>query len=201
MNLRLAGFLTLIFCWQFSYSQDIIPTDVRNVTKLTFFNPGISYEMRIAKFQTLYVQLFMNTSASFSYSSSMGSNSSFYFDPAATIQYRYYYNGKRRADRGKRTEMNSMNYLTSVFETVFSKRPFSKFRYIEDNRRAIYSLGLAWGFQRNYFRRFSLDLNFGLGYYLTKVTTQVSPKILTETAGQISPIGQVNLGFWLNKKK
>jgi len=201
MNSKLNVLVTLIFCWQYSYSQDTTHTDVTNVTKVTLFNPGISYEMRIAKFQTLYVQLFMGVSGKFEYSSSLGNTSTFYFDPAVTLQYRYYYNGKRRMARDKRTEMNSMNYVTLALGTVFSKMPFSKFRYIEKNRRAINSFRLAWGFQRNYQRRFSLDLNLGLGYYFTKVTTQLSPQILTETAGIISPTGQLNIGLWLNKRK
>src|SRR5690349_17325498 len=43
-------------------------TDASNVTRVTVFNPGLSYEARIARSQTVYVQGFMNMSGYFSYS-------------------------------------------------------------------------------------------------------------------------------------
>ena len=200
MNFKLL--LATLFMSANCFSQDKYELHTANVTKVTFINPGFSYEKTIAKFQTLYAQAFMNTSASFSYSSSLGSNSKFYFDPAATLQYRYYYNGAKRLAKGKRTEMNSMNYLTAVFESVFSKRHTHKVNYVEKNIRPINSLGLAWGLQRNYKKRFSLDLYVGLGYLFTTETIPSGYGVTTvENVGQITPMGQLNIGLWLNRKK
>lgn len=171
-----------------------------DVLKITFLNPGVSYEKSIAKSQTLYGQVFMNTSGYFSYSSSRGYSSKFYFDPALTIQYRFYYNGKRRLKKGKRIEMNSMNYLTALFEGVLSKRPFAT--GVEDiKRRTISSFGLAWGFQRNYKRRFSFDMHLGLATYFGKSVVRTYPQIIRENTSQLSFASQINIGIWLNKKE
>ena len=164
--LRLVLFLIVIYIFPIkSFSQEKVYTT--RVTKLTFFNPGVSYEQPIGPKQTLYGQLFMNTSFSYSYSSSLGSDFLLYIDPASTLQYRYYYNGNKRVLKGKRTQMNSMNYVNAVFEANFSSRPFHT-NPIETHRRFINSLGLAWGLQRNYPKRFSLDLYFGFGYVFAK---------------------------------
>ena len=186
-----------------SYSQKNIETDVTNVSKVTFFNPGLSYEARIGRHQTLYGQVFMNTSVSYSYSSNFGSSSTLYIDPAVTIQYRYYYNQKRRENAGKRIQMNSLNYVSGIFETVFSKARVKSSTYDENNRRPINHLGFVWGLQRNYKKRFSLDLNLGLGYLFAKQTTInfYNNQTIKENVGMLTPLGQINLGIWLNKIK
>ena len=186
------------------FSQDKDEATVTNVTKVTFINPGLSYELKIAKLQSLYAQAFMNTSGSFSASGSQGIKSKFYFDPAFDVQYRYYYNSKKRAEKGKRTEMNSMNYLTAAFEMVLSKRHPHYVNYVENNIRPINTIGLAWGFQRNYKNRFSLDFYAGLGYLFTKETIP-NPSSFGQTViehvGQISLLSQINIGMWLNRRK
>lgn len=183
------------------FSQDKGKPGVTDVTKATFLNPGISYEKRIGKFQSLYGQAFMNTSFGVGFSSSLGNTSYIYFDPALTIQYRYYYNFAKREAKGKRTAMNSLNYVCAILETVFSKAAISSSYYPETNRRAINTFGLAWGFQRNYKKRFSLDLNLGGGYFYTKVTTMDNAgQFISENTGQFTTVGQLNLGFWLNKR-
>ncbi len=175
--------------------------DITNVTKATFFSPGISYEKRIGKLQSLYTQVFMATSFAIGYSSSFGNTSYIYFDPAITFQYRYYYNYKAREDKGKRTEMNSLNYIAGILETTFSKGSISSSYVTEKDRRAINVFGIAWGFQRNYLKRFSLDINFGPGYLYTTVTTMDDTgQLTTKNAGQFTTVGQVTLGFWLNKR-
>jgi hypothetical protein len=59
--------------------------------------------------------------------------------------------------------------------------------------RSLNSFGIAWGISRNYKKRFSLDLSIGPGYYYTKRTTV--------SEGGITLVGQISLGFWLNKRK
>jgi hypothetical protein len=175
---------------------------ITDVIKITLINPGFSYEKNIGKLQSLYAQAFMNTSFGIGYSSSLGNTSYVHFDPAISLQYRYYYNLNSRLAKGKRTEMNSLNYLTSIIETTFSKGRISPAHFDETKRRAINALGLAWGFQRNYPRRFSLDLNFGAGYLYGKVTTMdLSGQSLSKNSGRFTTVGQFNLGFWLNRKK
>jgi hypothetical protein len=45
--------------------------------------------------------------------------------PALALQYRYYYNAARRRAKGKRTEMNSLNYVSALVETDFYKENVS----------------------------------------------------------------------------
>lgn len=199
---RIVLCICLFFCSSHCFSQHKIESDVTNVTKATFFNPGVSYEKKIGKFQTLLANAFLNTSFSIGYSSSLGTISSLSFDPAFILQYRYYYNYNQRQKKGKRTEMNSLNYLSPTFETIFSKIRISESHLIEKNRRAINTLGVVWGIQRNYKKRFSLDLNLGGAYLFTTATVlNNTGQAIKENVGKFISLGQLNLGFWLNKRK
>jgi len=193
--------LLLILISTYCFSQDRGNPDITDVIKATFLNPGVSYEKRIGKFQSLYAQAFMNTSFAIGYSDALGNTSSIHFDPALALQYRYYYNSAKREAKGKRTEMNSLNYISSILETTFSKGSISSSYYAEKNRRAINILGIAWGFQRNYKKRFSLDFDLGIGYLFTKGTTiDYTGQYITKNIGQFTTVGQLNLGFWLSKR-
>ena len=69
------------------------------------------------------------------------------------------------------------------------------------NLKPVNTVGLAWGLQRNYEKRFSLDMSFGLGYYFTRGTFQDdSGATFTKNYGEFTPVINVDLGFWLNKK-
>jgi hypothetical protein len=183
------------------FCQGIGNSDITDITKVTFFNPGISYEKKIANFQSLYAQLFMNTSFSIGYSDAFGFTSSLHFDPAATLQYRYYYNANRRGERRKNTKMNNLNYVSFITEIVSITEwlPFSD--HFEKKHRALNNFGLIWGLQRNYHNRFSLDLNVGPGYFFMKETKQNGMNdFSTENKSDFTILGQINLGFWLNKR-
>lgn len=201
MNHKLiCSFLFLFTTVMTASAQDEV--DVTNVTKITVINPGLSYEARLAKFQTLYMQGFASISGYFSYSDALGTESAFYFDPAADIQYRYYYNGMKRFEMGKRTEMNSMNYVTVMSEFIFSKMRLSTDYVDESKRRAISRFGIGWGFQRNYAQHFSLDLNLGLGYLFSKgANYSYNGQRTTKTISMPAAMGQLNIGFWLGRKK
>ena len=201
MQFRIIILFTVMLITMDCFSQDQKESNVTDVSKVTIINPGVSYEKAIGRNQTLYGQLFMNTSAEFNYSSTLGSSSTFYFDPAVTVQYRYYYNALKRQEKEKRTEMNSLNYLTAVFEAVFSRRPFSTSHPVEDHRRSMNRIGLAWGLQRNYNSRLSFDLNLGPGLLFTKATyIDYRGQTTTSNEGSFTLLGQINLGFWLNRR-
>lgn len=202
MRIKGITFLFLVGLSTSSFAQEKMQTDIVNITKATFLNLGISYEKRVAKFQSLLGQAFINTSFSIGYSSSLGNTSSITFDPALSFQYRYYYNYERRQKKGKRTEMNSLNYLSPTIETIFSKERISTSHYIENNRRPISTIGVVWGIQRNYKKRFSLDFNLGFGYLFTMATLPDNTgQTVKENVGKFSTLGQLNLGFCLNKRK
>ena len=181
--------------------QDKENAGLINITKLTFFNPGIGYEKRIAKLQSLYAQLFMNTSFSIWYYDSWGWTSYIRFDPAATLQYRYYYNKGQRETRGKNTNMNSLNYVSFIAQTTVITEKVLVVDHVEKIHRAINEFGIAWGLQRNHKSRFSLDLNVGPSYLFGKVTRQNSAgEFVTENLDEFIISGHINLGFWLNKR-
>jgi hypothetical protein len=185
-----------------SLSQDSSSTDITNVAVLTIVNPGFSYEQKIGKDQSLYGQIFISTSFYLGYSSSLGNTSEIHFDPAFTAQYRYYYNAERRFAKGKRTALNSMNYVSVVYEAIFTDNRISVSDYEEENVRPIHQLGICWGIQRNYASRFSLNLHLGLGYFYTRVTTPDNlGQPVSGHSGGFNTLGQLNLGIWLNKRK
>ena len=142
---------------------------------------------------------FLSTSFYIGYSSSLGNTSSIDFYPALGLQYRFYYNAAKRQAQGKRTEMNSLNYLSAIAETSFYKVTVSSDG--EEDLRSSNAFGIAWGISRNYLKRFSLDLNIGLGYVFTKRTTADDlGQYISYNEGAITNVGQIGLGFWLNKR-
>lgn len=153
----------------------------------------MSYEKSIGPLQTLQAHAFINTSFSFNYSLALGSGWQLYFDPGLSVQYRYYYNYKARQRKGKRTEMNSMNYIAPMFETILSKNRIDMGYPIEKSRRPIHTAGLVWGLQRNYEKRFSLDLQLGAGYVFTKVTAQGTDENVKFKVGNFTTIGGLKL--------
>ena len=202
MRIKKITFLFLLIISINSFAQEKMQTDIVNITKVTFLDIGISYEKKVAKFQSILGQAFMNTSISIGYSSSLGNTSSIKFDPALSLQYRYYYNYDRRQKKGKRTEMNSLNYLSPTFVTILTKKRISTSHYIENNRRPINTVGVVWGIQRNYNKRFSVDFNLGLGYLFTTVSLPDNTgQTIKENIERFSTLGQLNLGFWLNRRK
>ena len=198
LPLRKLIFCSLLVLSFTSYSQKIKKPDVTDVVKANFFDPGISYEKRIGQQQTLYDKAFLSTSVFIGYSSSLGNTSGVDVYPALGLQYRYYYNGNKRASKGKRIEMNSMNYIAIVTEASFYKDNTYGF----DKSRTQKTFGTAWGIQRNFPKRFSIDLNLGIGYSFTKQTVFNNPDSYSDLSfGEFTTLGQISLGFWLNKRE
>lgn len=194
--------LCVLFFTANSFAQDDDNADVTDVTKVTILNPGFSYEKKIGRNQTIYTQAFMNLSALAEGDFYGTTDYTFFLDPAFTAQYRYYYNLNKRMNNDRRTEMNSGNYVAAIYEGLFSRMPVSVSYSEESNRRLISRMGVVWGLQRNYAKRFSLDLNIGLGYLAGKssVYDYSSNKASSTMQGAPSMMGQVNIGFWLNKQ-
>jgi hypothetical protein len=182
------------------YSQE--NTDIISLTKLTFLDPGISREIRIAPLQSVFLQAFMATSAYFSYSSTFGTNGGVYFDPAAKAQYRYYYNMEKRVEKEKRTERNSMNYVGGSAQTVFTDGAYTNEHVNEDERRPVNTIGIIWGLQRNGAKHFSFDLNLGVGYLFGKGTKLDETGLhYSSPMSEFTGIVSLNLGFWLTPRK
>ena len=196
MNCKLTCLAILAVLSLKSFSQT---EDVTNVAKITLLNPGLSYEARLGKYQTAYAQVFMNLSAYGETDGFGNADFDFYFDPAVTLQYRYYYNAEKRLENEKRIEKNSMNYVAAVGEAFFSKVPLKAFSSEELSRRPVYRSGAVWGLQRNFEKHFSVDLNLGLGYLSSKETIYTT-RAETVNVGQLTFLGQLNIGFWFGGK-
>lgn len=183
-----------------SFGQDN-EGDLTSVVKITLVNPGISYEARVGRLQTIYAQVFMSASTRVTETIEHGVVYDLYIDPALALQYRYYFNLKARENKKKRTKMNNLNYISPAYEVVFSELPVGNYD-LPVERRPIHRLGLLWGMQRNYKRRFALDLNLGPGFLFTTTTyTDIDSQQFTRKESTFILMGQINLGFWLNKRK
>ena len=71
---------------------------------------------------------------------------------------------------------------------------------MEERKRPMNTIGVLWGFQRNYKSRFSLDLNIGPAYLFARSSvpdTYGNPH--KRTVGEFSTMGRITLGFWVNK--
>lgn len=182
------------------FSQNSDEVDITNIMKVNIINPGLSYEQRIGKLQSLHVQAYMSPSFGVGFSDAIGTTSFFYIDPAVNLQYRYYYNARRRQEKGKRTEMNSLNYIGPVYDALFSKERVYPSGAIKTYKGTIHRAGALWGFQRNYPSRFALDLAAGPVYLYSKVKFQSGNDITEVTTNEFDVMIQIRLGFWLNKR-
>lgn len=198
-NFRL---LLLLFLATNSFGQSIEQAPVSTVFRVNMLNPGLSYELPLGHHQTAVLYGGVNTSFGLGFSSSLGTNAFIYFDPGFGAQYRYYYNSSKRTEKGRRTEMNSRNYVAPVYSVIFTDGQISENAYLEEeNSRPVHTVGAVWGIQRNYKSRFSLDLNLGLGYVFGKSAFYGSnDQVEHRTTGNATAIIHLELGFWLNKR-
>jgi hypothetical protein len=181
-------------------AQDSAPATT-DVLKATILSPGVSYEKSIGKKHTLYGQVYASPTIQYFYSSSLGSEFDFYLDPAALVQYRYYYNLEKRAGKDKFTRLNSGNYFGATVQTYLSKVRLDSDQLEESKRRPVTTIGAIWGMQRNYAKRFSLDINLGAGYRFASVLTEdINNNFVRRNEGRFTLIADIGIGIWLNKR-
>ena len=176
--------------------------DAENVFKVNIIAPGLSYEKRIGYRQTLVAETYLSPYFTFSYSSNFGSN--FYFTLLLGVKaaYRYYYNGSRRADKGYTTALNNMNYFSLVYIPSVTNVAISDAYFDETRKRVVHTIGIAWGFQRNYRNRISLDLYIGPGCMIGK-STDINASGQYYSKPGIAPtiVSTITMGLWLNKRR
>lgn len=176
--------------------------EVEKVLKVNFISPGIAYETRVGRRQTIYSEAFLALYFGYSYSSNFGSSSFFRASPSLETGYRYYYNGNKRASKGVNTSLNSMNYLTFVYQPGFNDWAISDDYITEFKKRFTNTFGIAWGFQRNYENRISLDVYIGPACILAS-STKINQQGGYSSAFAIAPtiVFKARVGLWLNKRK
>lgn len=199
-KLTLAAF-ALLMAFAKGNAQATENPQVTNVTRFTLLGPGLSYEARTGQSQTAFAHAFLGAAGSFGEDLD-GQDYEFRVDPSLVLQYRFYYNYAKRTDKGKRTAMNSLNYLAPVVLADYTKDAITSDQVEEASRRLVTTIGGVWGMQRNYGSRFSLDLYLGVGYTFGK-GTEVDLNGQTSTKQVATPnlIGQLSIGFWLNRAR
>ncbi|RZS74769.1 hypothetical protein EV199_0620 [Pseudobacter ginsenosidimutans] len=187
---------------QFPLATTAQEASTENVAAVTFLTPGFSYEVKTSQYQTLYASAFMNLAASFSVSSETGTESSFYFDPALALQYRFYYNFGKRVQRNRRTEKNSANFFALSGGTVLSKMRMSSSYFEESSRRPVYHVAGLWGIQRNMPGRLNMNLSAGLGYRWASSTGPLPDGgKVKENHGRLIVPFDMGLGIWLGRRE
>ncbi|WP_431242245.1 hypothetical protein ACQ9BO_20440 [Flavobacterium sp. P21] len=159
-------FLMLFFAGSYVHAQDEVAVSVaKNQFKINVLFPGFVYEHGFSEKNTLYSEATLGLG--YSYSDFYG-ESNVYIAPYITEQFRHYYNLQKRANKGKRTERNSANYLALVMTYTF--KPLSgdaeHFSYTPST-----TVAALWGLQRTY-GRFNLEFNAGPGVNFSKVETE-----------------------------
>ena len=180
------------------FDNDGAPT--QNVSRITFLSPGLSFEKSIGLTQSVLIHAFISPYYQFSHSEVLGTQSRFYLDPTVDLYYRYYYNSPKRTDAGKHTTLNNMNYFAAVGEIISSKRPFGS-SYESQEVRLLKKVGVVWGLQRNFPSRFSLDFCFGPGLMFGEAAyIDEVGNYSTKNISKFTPVGQLTLGLWLNRR-
>jgi hypothetical protein len=125
--------------------------------KINFINPGLEYELGIAKNQTITLGLGLQFSA-------VATTNHFYyaFLPAINAQYRYFYNMDRRLSKDKTISGNSGNYLAAS-ATMFTADVI--IGNIDSGSGTAGFVGPVYGIQRTYRKGFNFNLEFGVGLY------------------------------------
>lgn len=187
-NLKTIVFSVLfLLAAQINYAQSLPKEQsVKSLLKLNFFFPGISFEQKLAQYQTVhlssYIDALINTQTT-----NGGSQTDFYLLPTIAFEIRNYYNLNKRDRKGLRADMNSGNYLAPVYIGRYSNRA--------DFETGIWfnQVGAVWGLQRTSASGFSFDLNLGLGYSFTNQEN-------VRYSNTFEPIIQLALGYRIGKR-
>lgn len=151
---------------------------------LNFLIPSAEYEVSVSENSTVDAQIGIG----------FGYHDAEYLDeaeygiyPQLLGQYRYYYNLRKRKEKGKKVSENSGNYIAAVGILSFGDPIFGDMQLENDYKGFV---GPAWGLQRIYNSNFKLNLNLGLGYGFDDIGNSY-----------LSPLIDIQLGFKLGKEK
>lgn len=161
-------------------SMNIHAQETTNQFSLNFLMPSIEYETAISENSTI------DSNLGFGF----GYHDASYLDkpeygvyPDFKIQYRHYYNLKKRLEKGKKISENSGNYI-ALSANVSSGEPIIGDMRLNNDFSGF--VGPLWGFQRVYNSNFKLNLNLGFGmgfndredpYFATQIGLQLGFKL------------------------
>lgn len=178
-------------------AQDTSKVTTTDAVRLPFVFWGIDYEKKLTSNQTLVGSVNLFDELNFGYSSSLGFRFSYPLIPSIGLQYRWYYNLNRRAAAGRVVRLNSGNYISARIRTSFPKNIYDQYRRPDNN------VGLFYGLQRNYRRRFYFDMGAGVAYQLPQHIALRGPGwtgLSYDVQGKLGFAAYINFGIWLNKR-
>lgn len=170
-----------------NYAQEKIDTRTEKVWRVNFLNPALELEIPVSKNTTFSTALGIGYGAPYDKISIAPYNEFLYsFNLFLDLQYKRFYNLKKRKAKNLNTDNNSGNFV--------SLRLLTRGNTIESNfirtSNLDFSFGPTWGIQREYGKNFHLLFDIGPQYYFD-----------TNGNGGFFPIMlQLNLGFNLKKK-
>ena len=150
--------LLLSFCFFtfLSINAQNQPSVEDGLFSVNILTPGLEYEFGLTNSTTLDLR----AGSGFAYRKGMlGEGFGVY--PIFNVQYRHYYNLKKRLEKGKNISNNSGNYI-ALSGTIQAGKPI--IGDLEYNEGYFGVIGPVWGLQRYYGAGFKLDLNLGGGY-------------------------------------
>lgn len=206
MKLTLVGLLSLAF--SALYGQEKENAEVyevyveRHQTVANFLAPGITHEFRVSPGSTLTLRAQIFPVAYFSttyepydyygpYYYDVVDNFQFDLRPALDVEYRHYYNFASRERKGRKTAHNSANFVSFLLRGLGPAllTPSEELLWIYGVGNFAMVAGPQWGIQRNYGKRFNLQLAVGPGLSYDTEFQRASFTLL----------GDLFLGFRLGK--
>lgn len=164
--------LSVLFITAVNAQDDAPVSVVKNQFKINaLLLPGFVYEHGFTAKNTLYSE----ASLVFGYRhNSWYNESSWFFTPRITEQFRHYYNLEKRATKGKRTAFNSGNFI--ALNANYDFKSISTNSWFNEYEPSV-TVGAIWGLQRTYKGKFNLEFNAGPGVNFDKYDTEFIPII------------------------
>lgn len=128
-------------------SATIHAQQTMQVWRLNVINPGIEYEHPVSSQSTVSLNAGVGYSGSYpELSSTSGTGGLYAIAPFADIQFKRFYNLKKRSSQNKPTENNSGNFISLRFRTRGKSIDDNFYRYANYD----FAIGPTWGIQRKY---------------------------------------------------
>ncbi|MGY3792350.1 DUF3575 domain-containing protein [uncultured Aquimarina sp.] len=162
----------VLLCTTLMYAQNTNTGTSKHLLKGNLLiTPSLEYEKGVTNATTLSLQLGVE----------LGTIENDFLDetrvvlyPTLDIDYRYYYNFRRRQGKGKNTTRNSANYFGLANSFSNANTVFSDF-----NPRDAYFITIAgvYGLQRTYWKKLNLRFEFGAGYGFSDIQETILPVV------------------------
>lgn len=153
--------LILLLSFSSLLSTGIYAQQTDEVWRLNIINPGIEYEQPVSSKSTISLNVGVGYSGAYpKLTSTSGTGGLYAFAPFADLQFKRFYNLKKRVSGNKATDHNSGNFISLRFRTRGKSIQDNFHRYADYD----FAIGPTWGIQRNY-GNFHLLLDLGPQFY------------------------------------